>query len=125
MKKRVITTVILVWITSLFLTSLVGAYFFVEFQKEKSANAVYASIYNSLLENYTNLLQSYAKLLNDYNSLAQKYESEKQNLTNLLQKYESCVMHVNICIDYGNGTIRWYNNTVVPLGCNCWKRRKE
>jgi len=116
--KRRFIMVVLAWITSLFLVSLVAAYYYVEFQKEKSANTVYVSMYNNLLKNYTSLLQSYMELLNDYNSLAQDYKTERQNLTNLLQQYESCIMRVNICIDYGNGTIRWYNQTIVPLGCN-------
>ena len=102
--KRGLIVVVLAWITSLFLVSLVAAYYYVEFQKEKSANAVYVSMYNNLLKNYTSLLQSYTKLLKDSNSSA--------------QQYESCIMRVNICIDYGNGTIQWYNQTIVPLGCN-------
>ena len=109
---------VLAWIASLFLVSLVGAYYYIEFQKEKSANTIYVSMYNNLLKNYTSLLQSYTELLNDYNSLAQSYETERQNLTHILQQYESCIMLVNICIDYGNGTILWYNQTIVPLGCN-------
>ena len=130
--KRSLIIVVLAWVTSLFLVSLVGAYYYTEFQKEKSANTVYVNMYNNLLKNYTSLLQSYTKLLNDYNSLAQsyeaerhnltywlqQYETEKQNLTSLLQQYESCIMRVNICIDYGNGTVLWHNQTIVPLGCN-------
>ena len=88
--KRNLIMVVLVWITSLFLVSLVAAYYYIEFQKEKSANTVYVSMYNNLLKNYTSLLQSYTELLNDYNSLAQSYEVERQNLTHLLQQYESC-----------------------------------
>ncbi|MCS7387298.1 MAG: hypothetical protein NDF55_11320, partial [archaeon GB-1867-005] len=69
--KRSFIMVVLAWITSLFLASLIGAYYYVEFQKEKSANTVYVNMYNNLLKNYTSLLQSYTELLNDYNSLAQ------------------------------------------------------
>ena len=116
--KRGFIIMVLAWVTSLFLVSLVGAYYYTEFQKEKSANTVYVYMYNNLLKNYTSLLQNYTKLLNDYNSLALSYEAERQNLTNWLQQYESCIMRVNICIDYGNGTVLWYNQTIVPLGCN-------
>jgi hypothetical protein len=45
---------------------------------------------------------------------------EFQNLTELLENYESCTMRVNTCINYKewNGTILWYNNTIVPFGCD-------
>jgi hypothetical protein len=48
------------------------------------------------------------------------YYMEFQNLTQMLKKYENCIMRVNICIDYKewNGTVVWYNDTIVPLGCN-------
>jgi len=34
-------------------------------------------------------------------------------------------MRVNICIDYGNGTIEWYNDTVIPLGYNLLEATKR
>ena len=48
------------------------------------------------------------------------YYMEFQNLTGLLEKYENVIMRVNICIDYRelNETVVWYNDTIVPLGCN-------
>ena len=27
-------------------------------------------------------------------------------------------MRVNLCIDYGNGTVTWFNNTLVPEDCD-------
>lgn len=52
--------------------------------------------------------------------IAGYYHMEYQNLLKKLEEYESCVMHINICINYKewNGTVVWYNNTLVPLGCN-------
>lgn len=52
--------------------------------------------------------------------IAGYYYLEHQNLLKKLREYESCVIHVNICINYKewNDTVVWYNNTVVPLGCD-------
>ena len=48
------------------------------------------------------------------------YYVEFRNLNELLEKYESVIMRVDICIYYKelNETTVWYNNTIVPLGCN-------
>lgn len=48
------------------------------------------------------------------------YYMKFQNLTELLEKYENVTIRVNICIYYKelNETLVWYNNTIVPLGCN-------
>lgn len=50
-------------------------------------------------------------------SIAGYYYLEYQNL---LKTLKGCVMHIDICINYTewNGTIAWYNDTIVPLGCN-------
>jgi len=48
------------------------------------------------------------------------YYIQYKDLTSLLQKYESVIVRVNICIDYKewNATVVWYNDTIVPLGCD-------
>ena len=74
-----------------------------EFQKENHLSREYANMYNNLTQNYTGLL-------NNYLELVAQYESEKQNLTELVEEYQSCIMHVNICIDYRDGT-KWYGIT--------------
>jgi len=100
--KRSLVILCLGWLTFLTLSTCIAGYYYLEFQKETQLNRVYVNMYNELMENYINLL------------------NEKQNLTGLVEEYERCIMHVNICIDYEkwNGTVVWYNNTVVPLGCN-------
>lgn len=52
--------------------------------------------------------------------IAGYYYMEYQNLLQTLKEHVGCVMHVSICINYEewNGTIVWYNNTVVPFGCD-------
>jgi len=63
---------------------------------------------------------------NELGGLTQQYMFEKQNLTELLEKYRSCIMRVNICINYTewNATVVWYNNTIVPLGCDLLQATK-
>ena len=120
LSKRTLIMVLLAWLTSISLLSLVAASYYFELHKEKQASEKYENMYNELVENYTDLLNSYQNLI-------QKYKSEKQNLTELLEQYQGCVMRVNICIDYGewNGTVVWYNNTIVPLGCNLLEATKK
>ena len=107
------------WLVSLVLTSFVAGYYYMEFQKEDQLSRDYTNMYNELAQNYTNLL-------NEYLEMVARYESEKQNLTELLEKYGSCIMRVNICIDYKewNGTVVWYNETIVPLGYNLLQATK-
>lgn len=54
--------------------------------------------------------------------LAVNYLSRAQQLQTdyeaLLEDVEDLTMRVNIKIDYGEGTIEWYNNTRVPLDAN-------
>ena len=54
--------------------------------------------------------------------LAVNYLSRAQQLQTdyeaLLEDVEDLTMCVNIKIDYGGGTIEWYNNTRVPLDAN-------
>ncbi|MCD6445791.1 hypothetical protein J7L49_03290 [Candidatus Bathyarchaeota archaeon] len=118
--KRTFIMVLLAWLTSISLLSLIAASYYLELCKEKQVSEKYENMYNELVENYTDLLNSYQNLI-------QKYKSEKQNLTELLEQYQGCVMRVNICIDYGewNGTVVWYNNTIVPLGCNLLEATKK
>ena len=115
--KRTIKMILSAWITSIFLVGLIAASYYIELQKEKQRSGQYKEMYDDLLGNYTGLLNSYLNFL-------QEYKLGKQNLTEMLEGYESCVMHVNLCIDYGNGTILWYNDTIVPLGYNLLEATK-
>ncbi|MEM0057785.1 MAG: hypothetical protein QXG58_03040 [Candidatus Bathyarchaeia archaeon] len=53
------------------------------------------------------------------------YYMEHQNLLKKLKEYEGCIMHVNICINYGNGTMEWHNNTLVLFGCDLLTATKK
>jgi len=119
LSKRSLVIFCLGWLVSLVLLSYVAGYYYMEFQKEAHLGREYEDMYNELVQNYTSLL-------NDHLTLIQQYESEKQNLTELLGKYGSCIMRVNVCIDYKewNATVVWYNDTIVPLGCDVLQATK-
>jgi phage-related protein len=57
-------------------------------------------------------------------SLAAEYYLKWNSQTTIIQNIQSYVnstsmsVEVNIAIDYSNGTISWYNNTVQPIGSN-------
>jgi hypothetical protein len=55
-------------------------------------------------------------------AVAANYYQTSQNQATTIQSLQSIVstttMQVNIGIDYGNGTLTWYNNTYVPIGVN-------
>lgn len=57
--------------------------------------------------------------------IAGYYQMEYQNLLKKLKEYEGHVMRANICIDYGNGTVKWHNNTVVLSGCDLLSATKR
>ncbi len=46
-----------------------------------------------------------------------KYQQLYAEALKELEKYENYIA-VNILIDYGNGTMTWHNNTLVPFGSN-------
>ncbi|MFQ6085934.1 MAG: hypothetical protein ACE5OY_06705 [Candidatus Bathyarchaeia archaeon] len=53
------------------------------------------------------------------------YYMQSQSLTAAVGEYERFTMRVNLCIDYGNGSRTWYNETLVPMGCNLLTATKE
>lgn len=130
LSKRSLVIFCLGWLVSFVLTSCVAGYYYMEFQRETRLSSGYADMYSKLVQNYTSLLDDHLtlsreyvnmyELVENYTNLLDEYVLEKQNLTELLEKYGSCIMRVNICIDYKewNATVVWYNNTIVPLGCD-------
>ncbi|MEM2972279.1 MAG: hypothetical protein QW270_07675 [Candidatus Bathyarchaeia archaeon] len=118
LSKRSLVIFCLGWATSLLLAVFSVGCYYVELEREKQRSVEYAEMYNNLVQNYT-------KLLNEYSALVEQYAFEGENLTELLEEYERCIIRVNICIDYGNGTATWHNGTVVPLGCNLLNATKQ
>ena len=89
--------------------------------------------------NYTDLFaqqdinRTYTQLLNDYDTLQQNGTVTKEDFANLLDEYykmfnlsalreqavsisEATTLSVNVTIDYGNQTVTWQNETMVPVG---------
>jgi hypothetical protein len=44
--------------------------------------------------------------------------NQATTISNLQSVVTNTAMQVSIGIDYGNGTVSWYNNTYVPVGVN-------
>lgn len=126
MEKRTLIIFCLGWITTLVITACLAGYYYIQYRDYADLSHQYADMYNDLSQNYTQLLEDFTRLVKNYTELSQKYEAEKTNYTELIQKYESVVMRVNICINYRewNATVVWYNNTIVPLGCDLLQATK-
>jgi hypothetical protein len=98
--------------------------------------------------NYTDLLaqkdinQTYHQLLNGYEKLLQNGTVTKEDYGSLLSEYYSLfnpsalgeiglainratTLSVSVAIDYGNGTVAWYNKTIVPAGYNLLELTQE
>jgi hypothetical protein len=47
-----------------------------------------------------------------------KYTVLEEDYLELLVQFDEFSAHVNIMVDYGNGTVVWYNDTLIHLGAN-------
>jgi len=57
--------------------------------------------------------------------LAGYYYVQCQNYNALIKQYEAVTIRANLCINYGNGTVLWYNETILPVGCNLLNATKR
>ena len=99
----------------------------------------YEQLLSNLKGNYTQILNAFPELNETYGNLLNRVQTLKnENVTreefgSLLNDFyklftaltikeseeflgKTFLIHVNLCIDYGNGTVNWYNNTEVALG---------
>ena len=53
---------------------------------------------------------------NEYAALVAGFNSLSQTMGNLSNMMESLSLRVNLLINYGNGTLVWYNDTALPVG---------
>jgi len=89
--------------------------------------------YTLTLNTFTELNTTYNNLLKEFQTLNEKNVVTKEEFGSLLDEFyklftatamkelegfvgEVRVIHVNLCIDYGNQTIKWYNNTSTSQG---------
>jgi hypothetical protein len=127
-EKRLTLVFALGLVSTLTLATLVCAYYNIRYEEQRRLSERYINQYKELsekylplLKNYTALVKKYNKLLDNYTQLFNEYQAEKENYTQTLEEYENLTMRVNICIDYGNGTAQWYNDTLIPLGYDLLK----
>jgi hypothetical protein len=100
----------------------------------------FGKLLNNLKGNYSHLLINHEDMNKTYHALQEKYQtiSQKHNVTReefgeLLSEYyelfhlllirelsgivtEAVTLTVSICIDYGNETVEWRNETSMPAG---------
>lgn len=70
----------------------------------------------SMREQVDELLRKYKDSDESYLELFEEFEDIKSVLGMLQSELNSLTILVNLKLDYGNGTISWYNNTRVPVG---------
>jgi hypothetical protein len=132
--------------------SLYGNYYFDTLNATFSNYTILMPALGSLIadfgKNYTNLLvqtdinETYNQLLNDYENLLQTSNVTEDNFGSLLSEYytlfnlsalkelglsvsKASTLSVNIVIDYGNGTVKWFNETEVPAGYTLFELTQE
>jgi hypothetical protein len=135
--------VIVVFVALLLIVSTVAASYFYQNQQETEAARNYAhdlnstiGRYNLLLSNYRNQLGNYsttlsllAKALSNLNTSSAAYQSGIGELAVLWGNYVNATRafkgsyvtySVSMKVDYGNGTVVWYNDTAIQPGWNLY-----
>lgn len=94
--------------------------------------------YSSLLMEQNDLNETYQALKEEYQTVYEQNNVTREDFGELLNKYyelfnlltlrelsttvsETVTLTVNICIDYGNGTIEWHNDIKVPAGSSLFQ----
>jgi hypothetical protein len=98
---------LLVWSVSA--TSLMG-YYYTEY---KTYHDEYKQLSNTLQMGLGNLSEA---LQNGLNELSTDTETLFNNLERLSKMVDAISVKTNILINYGNGTLQWHNDTLVPFG---------
>jgi hypothetical protein len=98
--------------------------------------------YSSLLTNQEDLNETYYALDENYQLVRQEGNVTEEDFGRLLNEYyelfnlltirelgivvsETVTLTVNISVDYGNETVEWYNETVVPAGSSLFQLTQE
>jgi hypothetical protein len=124
----------------LIISATAGAYFYYEYQQANQSKNKYVSEistatvqYNSLASNYNSSLSlnnaTLALLvgaISAINTSLPAYQQASAQLAQLWSHYlglkpaSSSLYAADILIDFGNGTLHWYNNTQVQTGWNMY-----
>ena len=141
MKKGTLYGVVALFLVLLILVSTVALYYYEEDQLVSSQNHRYQSELNTALSHYSSLSQDFNSSLENYkltltllasalsnlNTTIPAYHLGSQALASLWSSYQqlarssgrtALVYEVQMLVDYGNGTRRWYNNTAIQPGWN-------
>jgi hypothetical protein len=133
--------IVLLLATTLLASSLALNYYNL-YQQQSSVAQSYAGELRTNLGDYRSLSSSYQAVLKDYNhtisllsqtisnlnTSSPTYQRASLELTSLWRNYlnlsraesVSAVYSVNVLFEYGNGTRRWFNETVVQPGWNAY-----
>jgi len=68
------------------------------------------------LQEVSLLKKRYEEVLLAYNNTLKAYEEIIAKLNKTIIEYEQMLINVNILVNYGNGTLKWYNNTKLLAG---------
>ena len=127
----------------LVLTSTAAAVYYGKYEAAASQNQTYAEELTTALASYRALQGSYNASLSDYNATLSllatavanlntstpAYQEASVALSTLWSEYQglarpageaSLIYGVHMFVDYGNGTVAWYNGTATQPGWNAY-----
>lgn len=102
---------VLMSITLITVTAGLLGHYYLQSQNYLELTQEYESNYQKLFQKYTNLLENYTNLLEEYGGIS-------QNHTELWKEYEAVTVPFKLCINYGNETVVWYNDSRIPINTN-------
>ena len=142
MQTKTLYGIIAVLVALLLVVSTVAVYYGYQDQQSTSQNRSYVGELDAALAGYRSLSGSYNASLADYNrtlsllatavanlnTSTPAYQTASLALASLWTSYQrlasasekALVYEVHLLVDFGNGTRRWYNDTSVQPGWNCY-----
>ncbi len=143
LSSRLLTSVTVMLVAMLLVASSFAVIYYGEAQQRGSESKNYQDELSSALSHYNQFAGSYVNSLKGYNSAlsllsqalsnlnttSSAYINGSKALANLWMRYLSLersagVAHasyaVNMRIDFGNGTARWYNDSAIKPGWNAY-----
>ena len=135
--------VVAVLVALLLLTSITALYYYNQYQSASSATEAsgaelgvalarydaLAGQYNSSLSNDYTTISLLAQAVASLNTSTPAYRAASGDLATLWRSYQSLVdagggkplaYDVHMLVDYGNGTLRWYNDSTAQPGWNAY-----
>jgi hypothetical protein len=133
--------IVIIFVVLLLASSTLAIVYFNDYEQATAQNSSYVGELNTALVSYRSLSGSYDSSLRDYNTtlslLAEAvanlntsthaYQQASIALGNLWSSYQqlagadgrkTLVYEVEVLVDFGNGTAKWYNDTSIEPGWN-------